>query len=91
MFRVITPSNEIFALKKVSLDKSDVDTVNGYMNEIQLLKRLEGNQRIIRLVDSEVKVSSVANRGNLLMVMECGEIGQFFSLNRHALVTFSVM
>lgn len=91
VFRVITPSNEIFALKKVSLDKSDVDTVNGYMNEIQLLKRLEGNQRIIRLVDSEVKVSSVANRGNLLMVMECGEIGQFFSLNRHALVTFSVL
>ena len=75
VFRVITTNNEIYALKKVSLDKSDNETISGYMNEIQLLKRLDGNQRIIRLIDSEIKGSSVANKGNLLLVLECGEIG----------------
>ena len=43
------------AIKHVSLDKMDVETMSGYTNEIALLKRLSGNSRIIRLVDSEVK------------------------------------
>ncbi|KAI0004467.1 kinase-like domain-containing protein [Russula compacta] len=58
-------ANEIYAIKRVSLDKTDAETMSGYMNEIALLKRLSGNSRIIRLVDSE---------GHLMLVMECGEI-----------------
>lgn len=74
VFRVITYANELFALKKVALDKTDSETMAGYMNEIALLKRLEGNSRIIRLIDSEVKPGPGGNKGHLYLVMECGEI-----------------
>ncbi|KAF4577158.1 Dual-specificity kinase, spindle pole body (SPB) duplication and spindle checkpoint function [Pleurotus pulmonarius] len=74
VFRVMSASNELFALKRVSLDKTDADTLHGYMNEIALLKRLDGNSRIIRLYDSELKAGPNGSRGYLLMVMECGEI-----------------
>ena len=45
------------------------------MNEISLLKRLEGNHRIIRLIDSEVKAGPDGSKGHLTLVMELGEIG----------------
>ncbi|KAH9950557.1 kinase-like domain-containing protein [Amylocystis lapponica] len=67
-------ANEIYAIKRVSLDKTDAETMSGYMNEIALLKRLEGNSRIIRLVDSELKPGPGGSKGHLLLVMECGEI-----------------
>lgn len=75
VYRVMTSTNEIFAIKRVSLDKTDADTMSGYMNEIALLKRLDGNNRIIRLVDSEVRAGPGGSKGHLLLVMECGEIG----------------
>lgn len=67
-------ANEIFAIKRVSLDKTDAETMKGYMNEIGLLKRLEGNNRIIQLFDSEVKGGPGGTKGHLMLVMECGEI-----------------
>lgn len=75
VYRVMSIANEIYAIKRVSLDKTDADTMNGYMNEIALLKRLDGNNRIIRLVDSELKAGPGGSKGHLLLVMECGEIG----------------
>ncbi|KAI0657380.1 kinase-like domain-containing protein [Cubamyces menziesii] len=74
VFRVMNGASEIFALKRVSLDKADADTIAGYMNEIGLLKRLDGNARIIRLLDSEVRQSTPQTKGQLMLVMECGEI-----------------
>ncbi len=76
VYRVMNNANEIYAIKRVSLDKTDAETMSGYMNEIALLKRLNGNSRIIRLVDSEVKPGPGGNKGHLMLVMECGEIGQ---------------
>ena len=76
VYRVMNNANEIYAIKRVSLDKTDVETMSGYMNEIALLKRLNGNNRIIRLVDSEVKPGPGGSKGHLMLVMECGEIGQ---------------
>jgi len=78
VYRVMNTSSEIYAIKRVSLDKTDADTMGGYMNEIALLKRLDGNNRIIRLVDSEVRAGPGGSKGHLLLVMECGEIGGFF-------------
>jgi serine/threonine protein kinase len=80
VYRVMNAQNEIFAIKRVALDKTDDETIGGYMNEIALLKRLEGNHRIIRLVDSEVKGGGGSSKGNLMLVMECGEVGEFVSL-----------
>lgn len=76
VYRVMNNANEIYAIKRVSLDKTDAETMSGYMNEIALLKRLSGNSRIIRLVDSEVKPGPAGAKGHLMLVMECGEIGQ---------------
>ena len=81
VFRVLNHANELYAIKRVSLDKTDADTMSGYMNEIALLKRLEGNSRIIRLIDSEVKPGPGGSKGHLLLVMECGEIGQSHALD----------
>lgn len=74
VFRVMNHANELYAIKRVSLDKTDAETMSGYMNEIALLKRLNGNSRIIRLIDSEVKAGPGGSKGHLLLVMECGEI-----------------
>lgn len=74
VYRVMNAANEIFAIKRVSLDKTDAETMKGYMNEIGLLKRLEGNNRIIQLFDSEVKAGPGGTKGYLMLVMECGEI-----------------
>ncbi|KAL0961027.1 hypothetical protein HGRIS_006018 [Hohenbuehelia grisea] len=74
VYRVLSSANELYAIKRVSLDKTDAETMNGYMNEIALLKRLDGNARIIRLIDSEVRPGSGSSKGWLLLVMECGEI-----------------
>jgi serine/threonine-protein kinase TTK/MPS1 len=74
VFRVLNHANELYAIKRVSLDKTDAETMSGYMNEIALLKRLDGNSRIIRLIDSEVKPGPGGSKGHLLLVMECGEI-----------------
>ena len=75
-------ANDVYAIKRVSLDRTDNDTINGYMNEISLLKRLDGNNRIIRLIDSEVRGGLNGSKGCLLLVMECGEIGEW---SRHSL------
>lgn len=75
VYRVMSAQNEIYAIKRVSLDRTDAEAMNGYMNEIALLKRLEGNSRIIRLIDSEVRAGPHGAKGYLMLVMECGEIG----------------
>jgi len=83
---VISPENAIYAIKRVSLENADQQTIEGYKNEIALLRRLEGNRRIIRLVEFD----STSSKKNLLMVsspvahfavsylfsqvMECGEV-----------------
>ncbi|KAJ3564564.1 hypothetical protein NP233_g8215 [Leucocoprinus birnbaumii] len=74
VFRVMSQNNELYAIKRVSLDRTDNEMMAGYMNEIALLKRLEGNHRIIRLLDSEVRAGPGGSKGHLLLVMECGEI-----------------
>ena len=71
----MTSSNEIYALKRVTVDKADSESMRGYVNEIELLNRLAGNDRIIKLIDSETR-NNPSGGGSLSMLMECGEIGQ---------------
>ncbi|KZT51886.1 kinase-like protein [Calocera cornea HHB12733] len=70
VYRVLAPDSKIYALKKVSLNQADDETLNSYQNEIALLNRLNWNDRIIRLIDSE----SSRKKSSLVMVLECGEI-----------------
>lgn len=54
---------------------NDIVNISGqYGCRIALLKRLEGNSRINKLIDSEVKAGPGGSKGHLLLVMECGEI-----------------
>ena len=73
-------------MKRVTLDRTDQETMNGYMNEIALLRRLEGNSRIIRLLDSEVRDGGGGNKGTLVLLMECGEIGKLSILDYLSIV-----
>ncbi|KAL1924075.1 uncharacterized protein VTP21DRAFT_7110 [Calcarisporiella thermophila] len=70
VFKVMDPKGRIFALKRVSFDRADAATIESYINEINLLKRLTNNERIIKLYDAEVN----REKGYLLMLMEYGEI-----------------
>ncbi|KAG8920138.1 Dual-specificity kinase, spindle pole body (SPB) duplication and spindle checkpoint function [Tulasnella sp. 417] len=70
VYRVVSPENAIYAIKRVSLENADPATIESYKNEIALLRRLEGNKRIIRLIEYD----ATSSKKNLLMVMECGEV-----------------
>ena len=60
VLRVLNHANELYAIKRVSLDKTDVDTMSG-MNEIALL------------IDSELKPGPGGSKVQVL-VTEYGEI-----------------
>lgn len=70
VYKVVSPENAIYAIKRVSLENADPATIESYKNEIALLRRLEGNKRIIRLIEYD----ATSSKKNLLMVMECGEV-----------------
>lgn len=70
VFKVLAPDNQVMALKKVSLKNVDDSTLSGYVNEIELLKKLGNEETIIKLIDSELNRA----HSNLYIVMEYGEI-----------------
>lgn len=91
MYSVLCPATRnVLALKRVSLDRADKQTVDNYLNEISLLQRLKGHDQIIRLIDHQIIYGTRVDRPkSLLMVclasdtiaqltpyqlMECGEI-----------------
>lgn len=47
-------NDNMFALKKVNLEDCNEETVRGYKAEIELLKKLENVDRVVRLLDWEV-------------------------------------
>lgn len=70
VYKVLANDNTIYAMKKVNLRHLDESTIQGYLNEIDLLEsfRSESAPHIIRLIDHEV-----APGDQLLMLMEYGE------------------
>jgi len=69
------------AIKKVKLDHLDQKAIDGYANEIALLKRLRGNPAIIQMFDSEVDMS----RNAIFLVMELGEVDLNHVLQQRAI------
>lgn len=70
VFKVLAPDNQVLALKKVNLKNLDDATLTGYVNEIELLRKLGNAENIIRLVDAEFN----REHANLYIVMEYGEV-----------------
>lgn len=69
VFRVMAESFNIFALKRVNLEEADMAAIAGYKGEIELLKKLEHVDRVIRLFDYEIN----EDKGVLNVMMELGE------------------
>ena len=73
VYRVMAENDKMFALKKVNLEDCNEDTVRGYRGEIELLKKLENVDRVVRLFDWEVNeqkqsLSVVSERSERLCV-----------------------
>ncbi|KAH8593696.1 kinase-like domain-containing protein [Bisporella sp. PMI_857] len=70
VYRVMAENSKFFALKRVSLDDADETAVRGFKGEIDLLRKLEGVDRVIRLYDYELN----EEKGTLSVLMEMGEL-----------------
>ncbi|CAG8522132.1 14063_t:CDS:2 [Cetraspora pellucida] len=64
VYKVIDSDSQVFALKKVSTKKADEQAIKGYLNEVELLTKLAGRDRIIKLYDHEINLEE----GYILMV-----------------------
>ena len=69
VYSVICPTKRIiYALKRVTLERADAETYQSYTNEIELLKRLRGHDRVIQLIDHQITFGQ-GNRPKILMVV----------------------
>ena len=69
VYRALSKDLAVVAIKKVKLKGMDQKAIDGYANEIALLKRLKNNPAIIQMHDSEVDLA----RRAIYVVMEVGE------------------
>ncbi|KAL8705805.1 MAG: hypothetical protein Q9201_001092 [Fulgogasparrea decipioides] len=69
VYRVMAENFKVFALKRVTLEDQDEAAVRGFKGEIDLLKRLENVERVIRLFDYEIN----EEKQTLSVLMEMGE------------------
>ena len=69
VYRVMAENDKMFALKKVNLEDCNEDSIRGYKGEIELLKALENEERVVRLFDYEVN----EQKQSLSVLMEMGE------------------
>ncbi|MCJ1412012.1 Dual-specificity kinase, spindle pole body (SPB) duplication and spindle checkpoint function [Ptychographa xylographoides] len=69
VYRVMAENYKVFALKRVSLEDVDEMAIRGYKGEIELLRKLENVDRVIRLFDYEIN----DERQTLSILMEMGE------------------
>lgn len=70
VFRLLGPDRKVYALKEVDLSSADDATIESYVNEIQLLMRLQGRSSIIQLVTYDQDQAKKV----LYLVMECGDV-----------------
>ncbi|KAI4124714.1 MAG: hypothetical protein LQ338_004662 [Usnochroma carphineum] len=69
VYRVMAENFKVFALKRVTLEDQDEAAVRGFKGEIDLLKRLENVERVVRLFDYEIN----EEKQTLSVLMEMGE------------------
>lgn len=69
VYRVMAENYKVFALKRVTLEDQDENAVRGYKGEIELLRKLENVDRVVRLFDWEINEA----KGTLSVLMEMGE------------------
>lgn len=67
VYKVRGSGNRVYALKRVVFDEFDDASVDGFKGEIELLKKLENQKRVVQLIDHEME------HGVLYLIMECGD------------------
>ena len=72
--------NQVVAIKRVNLEEADEETTRGYINEIGMLEKLQGEDRIVRLFDHE----TVEEDNVLYVVMEKGDTDLASLLKKYA-------
>lgn len=85
VYRVMAENGTLMALKRVSLENADESTINGYLGEIDLLKKLTGVDRVVNLFDSEMN----QEKQMLSLVMEMGERALDKVLQNHQSAEFA--
>ena len=70
VYKVLAPDMSVYALKIVDLSQASQTTIESFINEVELLQKLQGSERIISLIDSEVNYS----KQQLSIVLELGDI-----------------
>lgn len=81
VYRVLAQDGNVYALKRVRLTRSSLETIESYQNEITLLQSLAGQRHIISLIDAEVDIP-----GRLIqIVMELGHSDLACTLSREKL------
>ncbi|KAG6592603.1 TTK protein kinase [Phytophthora cinnamomi] len=70
VYRMLGPDLKIYALKKIKLKKLDAQSIAQFTNEINLLKKLQGNPHIIKLIAAEQDLK----QRQINVIMEHGEI-----------------
>lgn len=69
VYRVMAENFKVFALKRVTLEDQDDAAIRGFKGEIDLLKKLENVDRVVRLFDYEIN----EEKQTLSVLMEMGE------------------
>ena len=70
VYRVMAENFKLFALKSVSLEDLDELTIRGFKGEIELLKKLQDVDRVVRLYDYEINEEKKVLR----VLMDIGEL-----------------
>ncbi|KAK6505617.1 Dual-specificity kinase, spindle pole body (SPB) duplication and spindle checkpoint function [Arthrobotrys musiformis] len=69
VYKVMAENYKMLAMKKVMLEKQDEATIRGFKGEIDLLRKLQDVDRVVRLFDYEIN----DERSTLTVLLECGE------------------
>ena len=56
MFKVLNESNDVLALKCMNLKGLHESQLQDYINEVKLLRHLQGKPGIITLIDYEINI-----------------------------------
>ncbi len=81
VWRVMAETGKVYALKRVSMEDADETAVRGYKGEIDLLKRLKDNERVVQILDWEMneekQMLSVVCSSSVLSIC----LGNYFGSN----------
>ncbi|OHS95721.1 hypothetical protein TRFO_10368 [Tritrichomonas foetus] len=70
VYKVLSSDMAVYALKIVDLSQASQMAIESFINEVELLQKLQGSDRIVSLIDSEVNM----NKQQLSIVLELGDI-----------------